>query len=208
MRGVLIVDDDPYGELRFDGQAVAPIAAAQLVRVGTVSKVLAPGLRVGWMVGPPWLIDACVRLKQATDLHTSTLTQSVALDLLGDSAWFEEHLSFIRGLYRERAHTLIGALTERFGHRVAIAPVHGGLFAWVRFVDGTDADELFARAVDHGVAFVPGSSFSLDECHRDTARLCFASLPPARLVVAVDRLALAAATLPTTRSAQVKARIM
>ena len=108
--------------------------------------------------------------------------------------WFAEHLAFIRGLYRERAHTLIGAVTERFGHRVTIAPVHGGLFAWVRFVDGTDADELFARAVDHGVAFVPGSSFTLDGGQRDAPRLCFASLPPARLVDAVDRLALAAAT--------------
>ena len=124
--GALLVDDDPYGELRFAGQAVPPLAAPSLVRVGTVSKVLAPGLRVGWMVGPPWLIDACVRLKQATDLHTSTLTQCVALDLLRDAEWFAEHLSFIRGLYRERAHTLIDALTDRFGDRVAIAPVHGG----------------------------------------------------------------------------------
>jgi len=187
--GALLVDDDPYGELRFAGQPVPPLAAPSLVRVGTVSKVLAPGLRVGWMVGPPWLIDACVRLKQATDLHTSTLTQCVALDLLRDADWFAEHLAFIRGLYRERAHTLTGALTDRFGDRITIAPVHGGLFAWVRFADGTDADELFARAVARGVAFVPGSSFTLDGGRRDAARLCFASLPPARLVDAVDRLA-------------------
>src|SRR5205085_125713 len=66
--GALIIDDDPYGELRFDGHPVAPIASPSVVRVGTVSKVLAPGLRVGWMVGPTWLVDACVRLKQATDL--------------------------------------------------------------------------------------------------------------------------------------------
>lgn len=191
--GALLVDDDPYGELRFAGHAVAPLAAPSLVRVGTVSKVLAPGLRVGWMVGPPWLIDSCVRLKQATDLHTSTLTQCVALDLLRDAEWFAEHLSFLRGMYRERAHTLIDALTDRFGDRVAIAPVHGGLFAWVRFVDGTDADVLFARAVGRGVAFVPGSSFTLDGGQRDAMRLCFASLPPAQLVDAVDRLALAAA---------------
>jgi 2-aminoadipate transaminase len=200
--GALIVDDDAYGELRFAGQPVPPLAAPSLVRVGTVSKVLAPGLRVGWMVGPTWLVDACVRLKQATDLHTSTLTQCVALELLRDAEWFAEHLAFIRGLYRERAHTLIDALTDRFGERVAIAPVRGGLFAWVRFVDGTDTDELFSRAVGRGVAFVPGSSFTLDGGHRDTLRLCFASLPPARLVDAVDRLH-AAAVL----RGQVKARI-
>ena len=194
--GALLVDDDAYGELRFAGQPVAPLAAASLVRVGTVSKVLAPGLRVGWMVGPTWLVDACVRLKQATDLHTSTLTQCVALDLLRDAEWFAEHLAFIRGLYRERAHTLIEALTDRFGERVAITPVHGGLFAWVRFVDGTDTDELFERAVDRGVAFVPGSAFTLDGGYRDTLRLCFASLPPAILVDAVDRLHDAATPAP------------
>jgi 2-aminoadipate transaminase len=192
--GALLVDDDPYGELRFAGQPVPPLAAPSLVRVGTVSKVLAPGLRVGWMVGPAWLVDACVRLKQATDLHTSTLTQCAALELLQDSEWFAEHLSFIRALYRERAHTMIDALTDRFGDRIAISPVHGGLFAWVRFVDGTDADDLFIRAVDRGVAFVPGSSFSLDGGQRDAARLCFASLPPVLLVDAVDRLTAAATT--------------
>jgi len=191
--GALLVDDDPYGELRFAGQPVPSLAAPSLVRVGTVSKVLAPGLRVGWMVGPAWLVDACIRLKQATDLHTSTLTQCVALELLHDAEWFAEHLSFIRALYRERAHTMIDALMDRFGDRIAIAPVDGGLFAWVRFVDGTDADELFIRAVGRGVAFVPGSSFSLDGSQRDAARLCFASLPPVRLVDAVDRLAAAAA---------------
>jgi 2-aminoadipate transaminase len=195
--GALLVDDDPYGELRFAGQVEPPLAAPSLVRVGTVSKVLAPGLRVGWMVGPPWLIDACVRLKQATDLHTSTLTQCVALDLLRDTEWFAEHLSLLRRLYRERAHTLVDAMTDHFGDRVVIAPVRGGLFAWVRFVDGTDAEELFARAVERGVAFVPGSSFTLDGGQRDALRLCFASLPPAHLVDAVDRLA-AAAAVPTT----------
>jgi 2-aminoadipate transaminase len=184
----LIVDDDPYGDLRFAGKAVTPIDAPSLVRVGTVSKVLAPGLRVGWMVGPTWLVDACVRLKQATDLHTSTLNQYVVLELLRDRDWFAEHLSFLRRLYRDRAQALVDALTERFGDRLDIAAVEGGLFAWIRFVDGTDADRLFTRAVGRGVAFVPGSSFCLDAGQRHSARLCFASLPPARLVDAVDRL--------------------
>ena len=192
--GALIIDDDPYGELRFGGQAVAPIDAPSLIRVGTVSKVLAPGLRVGWMIGPPWLVDTCVRLKQATDLHTSTLSQCLALELLRDTDWLAGHLAFLRELYRVRAHALVSALHDRFADRVDIAAVEGGLFAWVRFVDGTDTDDLFTRAVQHGVAFVPGSSFSLDDRHRDAARLCFASLPPAGLVEAVDRLATAAAS--------------
>jgi 2-aminoadipate transaminase len=187
----LVIDDDPYGELRFAGTALAPIAGPALARVGTVSKVLAPGLRVGWMIGPSWLVEACGRLKQAADLHTSTLTQCVAAELLHDDAWFAEHLSFIRHLYRERAEALAGALSKHFGDRVTIAPVEGGLFAWMTFVDGTDTDDLFARAVAHGVAFVPGSSFSTEPRHRHSARLCFASLTPRELGVAVERLALA-----------------
>src|SRR5688500_10946005 len=118
----LLIDDDPYGELRFAGHAVPPMTAPGVVRVGTVSKVLSPGLRVGWMVGPTWLIDACVRLKQAADLHTSTLNQCVALDLLRDREWLAEHLSFIRALYRERAHTLVDTLTDRLDDRITVAP--------------------------------------------------------------------------------------
>ena len=188
----LVVADDPYGALRFAGSEIAPIVAPSVVRVGTVSKVLAPGLRVGWMIGPPWLVEACARLKQATDLHTSTLTQWVALDLLRDHDWFAAHLRFIRDLYRERAEALVEAVHDRFADRVMIAAVEGGLFAWVTFVDGTDTDALFGRALAHGVAFVPGSSFSTESCHRSAARLCFASLAPTDLADAITRLADAA----------------
>jgi 2-aminoadipate transaminase len=189
--GALVIDDDPYGALRFSGSALAPIDAAQCVRVGTVSKVLAPGLRVGWMIGPPWLVDACVRLKQTADLHTSSLSQRLVVALLEDEVWFTEHLVYLRELYRLRARTLVDALHDQFGDRVSIAPVAGGLFAWTTFTDGTDTDALLERAIAHNVAFVPGSSFSSEARHRHAARLCFASLPPAGLVDAVARLAAA-----------------
>jgi 2-aminoadipate transaminase len=189
--GALVIDDDPYGALRFSGSALAPIDAAQSVRVGTVSKVLAPGLRVGWMIGPRWLVDACVRLKQTADLHTSSLSQRLVVELLHDDVWFAEHLVYLRELYRLRARTLVDALHDQFGDRVSIAAVAGGLFAWTTFTDGTDTDALLERAIAHGVAFVPGSSFSPDARHRHSARLCFASLPPAGLVDAIARLAAA-----------------
>jgi 2-aminoadipate transaminase len=189
--GALVIDDDPYGALRFSGSDVEPIEATTSVRVGTVSKVLAPGLRVGWMVGPPWLVEACARLKQTTDLHTSTLSQHLVAELLRDEAWYAEHLVFVRGLYRARANALIDALHREFGECISIAPVEGGLFAWVTFTDGTDTDALCEHALVRGVAFVPGSAFSAETRHRNAARLCFASLPPARLVDAVSRLAAA-----------------
>jgi 2-aminoadipate transaminase len=186
-----VVDDDPYGALRFSGVDEPPLTATSLVRIGTVSKVLAPGLRVGWIVGPPSVVDACVRLKQAADLHSSTLSQHVVATLLRDESWFAGHLSFIRELYRARAETLLAALREHFGDRIEIAPVRGGLFAWITFTDGTDTDELLAHAIGHRVAFVPGSSFSAEPRHRHAARLCFASLPTSALADAVGRLAAA-----------------
>ena len=155
----LLIDDDPYGDLRF--ASTGPPMTGRHSFASAPFEVLSPG-RGSADGRADVALDACVRLKQATDLHTSTLNQRVALDLLRDREWLAEHLSFIRALYRERAYTLIDTLTARLGDRITIAPVRGGLFAWVRFVDGTDADELFTRAVVHGVAFVPGSSFSTD----------------------------------------------
>lgn len=185
----LVIDDDPYGALRFAGTPLRAVDSSTVVRIGTVSKVLAPGLRVGWMIGPRWLVDACVRLKQVADLHSSSLSQQLAIELLSDERWFAEHLASLRELYRTHALALIDALRREFGDRVVIAPVEGGLFAWVTFTDGTDTDALLARAIDHGVAFVPGSAFSAQPRHRHSARLCFASLPPSGLREAVARLA-------------------
>jgi 2-aminoadipate transaminase len=187
--GALVIDDDPYGALRFAGASLPAVDSRTVVRVGTVSKVLAPGLRVGWMIGPRWLVDACVRLKQTADLHSSSLSQQVVVELLSDEQWFGEHVASLRELYRTRAFTLIDALRREFADRVVIAPVEGGLFAWVTFTDGTDTDELLARALDHGVAFVPGSAFSAERRHRHSARLCFASLAPSGLREAIARLA-------------------
>lgn len=198
--GFLIVEDDPYGELRFAGSALPSIAAFtdRVLRLGTVSKVLAPGLRVGWVVAPAALMGPLVRLKQAADLHTGSLAQRIADDILRDDEFMAEHLQRIRAVYAERAAALAAALPPG----ITAATPTGGLFLWARVADhgGTafDAADLAAVALQHGVAFVPGAAFDLDDRPGPALRLSFASLPPDGLREAASRLGRAHQALAST----------
>ncbi len=193
--GFLIVEDDAYRQLYFGAPPPAPIGSVsdRVVRLGSFSKVLGPGLRVGWVTAPPALRGALIRAKQATDLHTSTFTQRLLQAAARDDARFEAHLQRTRRLYAERALTLVDALRCEFGDRIAVAPPQGGMFCWVRFVDGTVPDELLVTALDRLVAFIPGSAFTVSSgpqaATSQGARMCFATSPPDVLREAARRLA-------------------
>jgi 2-aminoadipate transaminase len=188
--GFLVVEDDPYGLLAFDGPPPVPVAAHgdRVVRLGSASKVLAPALRVGWLTGPAALCAAVERLKQCTDLCTSSLTQTVTAELLADRTWFAGHLDRLRAALRERADALTGAVATVFGDAVTCSVPTGGMFCWLEFADGTRPADLLPRALDHGVGFVPGMAFAVGQDLSAAARLCFASNPPEELHTAVDRL--------------------
>ncbi len=188
--GFLVVEDDPYGLLAFDGPPPAPVAAYgdRIVRLGSASKILAPALRVGWLTGPAQVCGAVERLKQCTDLCTSALTQAVAADLLADTAWFEAHLDGVRTATAARAVAFTGAVAELLPQVRCSTPT-GGMFCWLDFPDGTDTAALLPRALDNGVGFVPGSAFAVDRPLPSSARCCFASLPASALREAVRRLA-------------------
>jgi 2-aminoadipate transaminase len=188
--GFLVVEDDPYGLLAFDGPPPLPIAAHgdRVVRLGSTSKVLAPALRVGWLTGPAPLCTAVERLKQCTDLCTSSLTQIVAADLLADDAWFAGHLDRLRAALHERAAALTGAVASVFGDAVTCSVPTGGMFCWLESTDGLRPADLLPRALEHGVAYVPGTAFAVGQDLSTAARLCFASNPPQELHTAVDRL--------------------
>lgn len=189
--GFLIVEDDPYGELRFVGTPLASIAdaSARVVRLGSASKILAPGLRVGWLSGPPEVVDAAARLKQVADLHTPALNQLIVAELLGDEPAQRLHIDAIRARYHERAGALARALTQHLGDRVRHDAPRGGMFTWAIATDGTDTDALLPRALAAGVAFVPGSAFSaVPGSFPDAMRLSFATLDPGSLDRAVSRL--------------------
>ncbi len=187
--GFVIVEDDPYGALRFTGTRVESIGrfGANVVTLGSASKTLAPGLRVGWAVVPPWLMAPLVRQKQAADLHTSSLAQAiVARSMQAD--WYESHVRAIGVAYSERATALFTALGEHDVFSTATRP-EGGMFGWVRLRNGADTAALLPDALARGVAYVPGSAFSSQARYRDHVRLSFATLEPARLREAVARLA-------------------
>jgi 2-aminoadipate transaminase len=189
--GFVVVDDDPYGELRWGGERLEQLAALsdRVITLGSFSKVLAPGLRVGYAAGPPSLIEGLVLLKQAADLHTSTFGQHLALAVAADHAFWEGHLAALRRLYRERATALLDSLRARLGDRIEVDDVDGGLFVWAR-LPGVDTSALLPRAIDAGVAFVPGAAFAVREgAHHDAVRLSFATAEPAVLDEGVRRLA-------------------
>mgnify|MGYP001817077714 CR=1 FL=1 len=190
--GFLVVEDDPYGQLRYDGRPLAPIGEGSdhVVRMRSTSKVLAPGLRVGWLEGPQWLVDAVVVAKQSADLHTSTLSQAIVADLMSDQVWFRSHVESIRQQYRSRRDAICDALDATFGDDVSFQRPEGGMFVWARFGD-VDTSELLPRALDEGVAFVPAGAFVIDEARDSHARLSFATQEPSEFRAAAERLAAA-----------------
>lgn len=193
--GFWVVEDDPYGELWFDRPAPDAVASysPNVIRLSSASKILAPTLRVGWMVAPDAVCRGVELLKQGADLCGSALTQQIAADLLADEGWLGAHLDKVRGIYGERATALVSAVRERFGDRVISTDAAGGMFVWVDFTDGTDTVELLPRAVEHGVAYVPGSAFAVSRSYRGSMRLCFTTSDADTLTEAVDRLVVASA---------------
>lgn len=191
--GFWVIEDDPYGELWFDRPSPKPVASysPNVIRLSSVSKTLAPTLRVGWMIAPDVVCRGVELLKQGADLCGSALTQQIAADLLADTDWLVTHVDKIRRVYGERARVLVGALRDRFGERVVSTDASGGMFVWVDFTDGTDTAELLPHAIDHGVAYVPGSAFAVTAAYRHSMRLCFTTSEAATLLEAVGRLACA-----------------
>ena len=188
----VIVEDDPYGELRFRGPVLPRLAELtdHAVALGTVSKILSPGLRIGWLVAPAWLVGPIVQLKQIADLHTSPFNQLVAAVVLADQRFMASHIAELRRTYCGRAATLVRSIRALPGSPLAIADPDGGMFAWAHLGEGLAADLLLPLALEAGVAFVPGSAFAIAGGNHDHhLRLCFSTLTETELVVAVDRLA-------------------
>jgi 2-aminoadipate transaminase len=188
--GFVVVDDDPYGALRWAGEAPVPLRSlsGRVVTLGTTSKVLCPGLRVGWAIGPTELAQALILLKQAVDLQTATLTQRIAHRVLARPGFLAPRLAQLRTTYEARCTALLDALDRHLGDRLVCDRPDGGMFVWGR-LPGVDTAALLERAVDAGIAFVPGTAFAVDGRPTDALRLSFATLTEPELDDAVTRLA-------------------
>jgi 2-aminoadipate transaminase len=186
-----LVEDDPYGELWYRAAPPPSLRAwapERTIRICSFSKILAPGLRLGYVVAPRACIDLLVRLKQATDLHTATLSQHAALRVVADRA-FPEHLARVRARYAEQAQVMLAALQRSMPAGVAWTRPEGGMFVWVTLPKHVDATALLARAIERSVAFVPGAPFYANAAARNTLRLSFVTVAPAAIGHAIGVLA-------------------
>lgn len=197
----LIVEDDPYGDLYFGDApppsllalcAQVPGSRARLVHCGSLSKVLSPGLRVGWMIAPPDLLGKAVMCKQFSDAHTSTFAQATAAHYL-KAGRMPGTLQQVRQVYAERAQAMGDALRQQLGDALSFVQPQGGLFVWARLTGAggkeTDGNAFARRAIDEGVAFVPGAPFFARDPDVATIRLSFATVGVDRIREGVGRLA-------------------
>jgi 2-aminoadipate transaminase len=177
----LVVEDDVYRPLRFHGDDL-PVIEGPVLRLGSVSKVIAPAFRVGWCQVPDHLLRPMVMAKQAVDLNTTSFGQRVVFALLSQEGWLDAHVGRLRQLYRARADALVAALDDRF----ELTPPDGGLFLWAR--TPVDALTLTTACMARDVAIVPGSEFVLVPGYERDIRLSYSMLRPDDLVEAVRRM--------------------
>jgi len=162
---LVIIEDDPYGELRFEGEDLTPIwrlAPERTIYMSTFSKTLAPGIRLAWVVAPKPIIQRLVQAKQGADLNTGAFVQMVANDIC-QRGLLRQHVRRLRSVYRSRRDAMIEAMEEHFPDGVAWTPPQGGLFLWPRLPEPINTRDLFQKAIAAKVAFVPGFAFYPDE---------------------------------------------
>lgn len=190
--GLPIVEDNPYGDLWFDTPPPAPLTARNpggCIYLGSFSKVLAPGLRLGYVVAPPAIFPKLLQAKQAADLHSPGYNQRMVAEVLKDG-FLDRHVPTIRALYQRQCAAMLAALeAEMQGLGVAWNAPSGGMFLWARLPAGMSAIDLLPRAVDAGVAFVPGSAFYADHPDPRTLRLSFVTASEAQIRTGIAALA-------------------
>jgi DNA-binding transcriptional MocR family regulator len=187
---VWVVEDDPYGELRYQGEPVPALTSygEKVLYLGTLSKIGAPGLRIGWLRAPRELMPAAVIAKQAADLHTSTIDQAAAAVYLANVD-MNAHVRGLCAAYRERRDTMVAALPATVPAGTTWSDPDGGMFVWLRLPGAVDTARLLKKALAHNVAFVPGAPFFATNPDRATFRLSFTTNTPDEISEGMRRLA-------------------
>lgn len=200
--GVPIVEDDPYGQLRFEGDHLPPVVvlddemrakevpiySGNVIYTSTFSKILAPGLRLAWVVAPVEVIKKLVQAKQGCDLHTGTLSQYIAYEV-ASKPWMKTHIQTIRKTYKERRDIMLESLTQYMPDGVKWTHPKGGLFLWVTLPESINTTDIFNDAVNAKVAFVPGGPFHPLGGGENTMRLNFSNAKPELIREGIKRLA-------------------
>lgn len=192
---ILVVEDNPYGLLRYEGESLPTLysldGGAYVVYVGTFSKILSAGLRIGWIVSPTPVREKVVLGKQAADLCTSTLTQDFAAEYFKRGRWLE-YVDDLIGIYRGRRDAMLGAMSEFFPAGASWTRPEGGLFVWATMPDVINTEDLLAKALTKSVAFVPGTSAYVDGRGANSMRLNFSGVTEDRIVEGIRRIGEAA----------------
>ncbi|HTG17612.1 MAG TPA: PLP-dependent aminotransferase family protein [Blastocatellia bacterium] len=190
--GVPILEDNPYGELRYAGVAPEPLAALDrnglVIHIGTFSKTLSPGMRIGWLLASEEIFKEVVTAKQAADLHTSTVEQRAAARMLQEFD-YDGHVAHLCLVYGERCKTMRDAIERHFPSETRWTKPDGGLFLWVELPETVNADEVYAESLREQVAFVPGASFFAGEQRTNFMRLNFSNQTPERIEEGIKRIA-------------------
>lgn len=199
--GVPIIEDDPYGQLRYEGEHIPSVVAldaqfrgpnggqysGNVIYLSTFSKLLAPGLRLAWVIAPPEVIRRLVMAKQAADLHTASFNQYVAYEV-AKGGFLDEHVKVIRATYKERRDVMLEMMDEMFPPEMRWTRPQGGMFLWGIMPEGTDAAEALKLAVERKVAFVPGAAFHPNGGGANTMRLNFSYSSPDTIREGIARL--------------------
>lgn len=189
--GLPLIEDDPYGALSYNGDPLPKMLTmnpAGVVHMGSFSKVLTPGIRLGYVVAPIPLVQKLEQAKQAADLHTAQLTQMVVYEAVKDG-FLQEHIPTIRHLYSDQCQVMLEALKTYFPASISWTRPEGGMFIWVTLPEHIDTMQLLAEAVAEKVAFVPGAPFYANNPQSNTLRLSFVTVPPEKIREGVQRLA-------------------
>lgn len=189
--GLPLIEDDPYGALSYRNEPLPKMVTMNpdgVIYMGSFSKVLTPGIRLGYVVAPVPLIRKLEQAKQAADLHTSQLTQMVVYETIKDG-FLSHHIPSIRTLYANQCQVMLDAMDEFFPSGVTWNRPEGGMFIWVKLPAHIDSMQLLEEAIAHHVAFVPGAPFYANEPEKNTLRLSFVTVPPAKIREGVEKLA-------------------
>ena len=182
---IMIIEDNPYGELRYEGENLPSIKSFDQVGcvlcLGTFSKIFCPGYRIGWIAGDTRVIEKYVLVKQGTDLQCNTIAQMEIAKYL-ELYDIDEHINKIREVYRRRRDLTVKTMEDEFPKGVSFTRPHGGLFAWVELPRNVNARDVLKKSLEKNVAFVPGGSFFPNGGNENTFRINFSNMPEERIV--------------------------
>jgi len=198
--GVPIIEDDPYGQLRYEGEHLPAVEvldsqtrsqdtcySGNVIYLSTFSKTLAPGIRLAWVIAPPEIIQKLILAKQGADLHTSTFNQITTFEVSKDG-FLNDHVKLIRKVYRERRDVMLDSLEEHMPQGIKWTYPKGGLFLWVTLPTTLDSKVIFDDALNKSVAFVPGAAFFAEGGGHNTMRLNFSNAKPEMINEGIGRL--------------------